>query len=594
MPRPGIISRVAGPFVVARNMTGSKMHEVVKVGSLNLIGEIIRLEGDKAMIQVYEDTTGVKIGERVEGTGKPLSIELGPGLIGQIYDGVQRPLPTLKELVGPLIKRGVSAPALPRDKKWHFKPAAKKGKKMTGGDILGAVDETSLIQHKILVPPLIEGVIEQIVDEGNYTITDVIAEIRTKKGSEKLKLSHSWPVRQPRPCKVIIPPKAPLLTGQRVIDVFFPVAKGGAATTSGGFGTGKTILLHQLARWSDADIIIFVGCGERGNEMAEVVERFPQLKDIRTGQPIMNRTVLVANTSDMPITAREASIYTAMTIGEYYRDMGYDVALMADSTSRWAEALREICGRLEEMPGEEEYPAYLASRLAEYYARAGQVVTIGSEERAGSITVIGAVSPPGGDFSEPVTKNTLMLTKVFWALDFNLSHRRHFPAIDYFTSYSEYLTAMEPWYKKNMGADWLKLRDDAMVLLKQEEELREIVSLVGSEVLAESQRVVFEAASMVRECFLVQSAYHPADSYSPSEKTYNMLRLLLKFHQKMKLAVSNGVPLNRILALPVREEVSRMRFTSSEEFSKIYENIDKKIDDQINELISRVAKGEEI
>ena len=572
------------------------MYELVRVGEAGVIGEIIRLEGETAAIQAYEETTGIKPGEKVEGTGKPLSAELGPGLIGQIYDGIQRPLPVIQELVGPRIRRGVTPPALDRKKKWRFQPKVKKGASVLSGDIIGVVQETPLVQHRVLVPPtraltIKGGIVEDIVPEGEYTVTDPIAEIRTGDGLEKLYLMHTWPVRQPRPYKMTLPTDVSLLTGQRIIDAFFPIAKGGTATIPGGFGTGKTVMLETLAQWADADIVILVGCGERGNEMADVTERFPQLKDFRSGKPLMNRMSIVANTSDMPIAAREASIYTAITLAEYYRDMGYDVAVMADSTSRWAEALREISGRLEEMPGEEGYPAYLASRLAEFYARAGRVKTIGSEERYGSITAIGAVSPPGGDFSEPVTEDTLRLTRVFWALDFSLAHRRHFPAINWFMSYSEYMHVLESWYEK-VGPDWARLREEAMSLLKKEEELREVVSLVGAEILGDKQRCVFEATKMVKEYFLLQNAFHPVDMYCSIKKTYEMLRLILKFYEKAKQAVELGVPLVKVLSLSVREDLARMKIIRPEEFDKASLEIDKKINEQFSQLVGETKEDE--
>lgn len=596
MLRIGTIFRVAGPFLLAKGMAGSRMHELVRVGEAGVIGEIIRLEGETAAIQAYEETAGIKPGEKVEGTGKPLSAELGPGLIGQIYDGIQRPLPVIQELVGPRIQRGVTPPALDRKKKWHFQPKVKKGASVLSGDIIGTVQETPLVEHRVLVPPMRAltvkgGVVEDIVSEGKYMVTDSIAEIRTGGGSEKLYLMHTWPVRQPRPYKMTLPTDVLLLTGQRIIDAFFPIAKGGTATIPGGFGTGKTVMLDTLAQWADADIVILVGCGERGNEMADVTERFPKLKDFRSGKPLMNRTVIIANTSDMPIAAREASIYTAVTLAEYYRDMGYDVAVMADSTSRWAEALREISGRLEEMPGEEGYPAYLASRLAEFYARAGRVKTIGSKEKYGSITAIGAVSPPGGDFSEPVTEDTLRLTRVFWALDFALAHRRHFPAINWFMSYSEYMHALESWYEK-VGPDWSRLREEAMSLLKKEEELREVVSLVGAEILGDKQRCVFEATKMVKEYFLLQNAFHPVDMYCPIKKTYQMLRLILKFYEKAKQAVDVGVPLVKVLSLSVREDLARMKIIRSEEFDEASLEIDKKINEQFAQLVGETKEDE--
>jgi len=590
--RAGTIFRVAGPFLLAKGMAGSRMYELVRVGEAGVIGEIIRLEGETASIQAYEETAGIKPGEKVVGTGKPLSVELGPGLIGQIYDGIQRPLPVIQDLVGPLIRRGVTPPALDREKRWCFQPKVKKRASVLGGDAIGIVEETPLVKHRILVPPWIKGgIVENIAPEGEYGVTDTIAEVRTEGGSEKLYLMHSWPVRQPRPYKINLPTDVPLLTGQRIIDAFFPLAKGGTTTLPGGFGTGKTVLLQTLAQWADADIVILVGCGERGNEMADVIERFPKLKDFRSGQALMNRTVIVANTSDMPIAAREASIYTAVTLAEYYRDMGYDVAVMADSTSRWAEALREVSGRLEEMPGEEGYPAYLASRLADFYARAGRVETIGSEERYGSITAIGAVSPPGGDFSEPVTGGTLRLTRVFWALDFSLAHRRHFPAINWFMSYSEYMYALERWYE-NVGPDWPKLREEAMSLLKEEEDLREVASLVGAEILGDKQRCIFEAAKMLKEYFLLQSSFHPVDMNCPIKKTYLMLHLILKFYERAKLAVDLGVPLAKVLSLGVREDLARMKIVQPREFDGVSSEIDKKINQQFDQLVREAKEGE--
>jgi V/A-type H+-transporting ATPase subunit A len=568
------------------------MYELVKVGEAGVIGEIIRLEGETAAIQAYEESAGIKLGEKVLGTGKPLSVELGPGLIGQIFDGIQRPLPAIQELIGFRIQRGVAPPSLDRSKKWRFQPKVKVGDRVISGDAIGIVRETPLVEHRILVPPWINGMIENIVSEGEYSVTDPIADVRTDDGSKKLYLMHNWPVRQPRPYDRTLPTNVPLLTGQRIIDAFFPLAKGGTATIPGGFGTGKTVMLQMLAQWADADIVILVGCGERGNEMADVVERFPKLEDFRSGEPLMKRTIIVANTSDMPIAAREASIYTGMTLAEYYRDMGYDVAVMADSTSRWAEALREISGRLEEMPGEEGYPAYLASRLAEFYARAGRVKTISSEERYGSITAIGAVSPPGGDFSEPVTGNTLRLTRVFWALDFALAHRRHFPAINWFVSYSEYTQALEWWYE-NVGPDWSKLRDESMSLLKEEEELREVVSLVGAEILGDKQRNLFEAAKMLKEYFLLQSAFHPIDMYFPIRKNYQMLHLILKFYERAKLALDLEVTLDQVLSLGVREDLARMKIIRPDEFDKANLEIDEKINEQFDQLVKK-ARDEEI
>jgi V/A-type H+/Na+-transporting ATPase subunit A len=579
----GKVSRIAGSFVTAKQMLGTRMFELVKVGEAGVIGEIIRLENDVAIIQTYEETEGIKLGESVVGTGKPLSVELGPGLLGQIFDGIQRPLPVISETIGPLIHRGIEIPSIDRKKKWSFQPKTKKGTKVSGGDILGVVQETQPIEHRISVPPGISGIVEAISSEGKYTIEDLIAEIKTSKGVEKMFLMHTWPVRQPRPYKNMLSLTMPLLTGQRIIDCFFPVAKGGIAMITGGFGTGKTVTLQTLAGWTDADIVVYIGCGERGNEMADVLDKFSKLKIARFGQPLMSRTVFIANVSNMPIVAREASIYTGITMAEYYRDMGYDVAIMADSTSRWAEALREISGRLEEMPGEEGYPAYLASRLAEFYARAGSIQALGSEERYGSVTVLAAISPPGGDFSEPVTTNTLRLAKVFWALDFALAHRRHFPAINWFMSHSEYLPMLEPWFSK-VEHDWQKLSGEARTLLKEEEDLREIVALIGAETLGDKQRSVFEVAKMIKEYFLLQNAFHPVDTYCPIDKTYKMLRILLKFYEKTKAKIDIGVPLTKILSLPVREELSRMKTIPTQEFDEANLKINKAMDEQFDEL----------
>jgi len=580
----GRIVRVAGPAVIAKNMTGSQMYELVKVGEEKLVGEIIKIEGDRAIIQVYEETAGLKPGEPVERTGKPLSVELGPGIIGQTYDGIQRPLPQTQELIGPFFKRGFTVPPLDKDKKWDFTPTVKVGDKVVGGDIIGTVPETPLVTHRILVPPDVHGIIKDIVKEGKYTITEEIATVETETGKVKLQMMQTWPVRRGRPYKVKLPSDTPLLTGQRIFDTFFPMVKGGQGAIPGGFGTGKTVMLHQLAQWADANVVIYIGCGERGNEMAEVLERFPKLKDPRSGHPLMTRTILVANTSNMPIAAREASIYTGMTMGEYFRDMGYDVALMADSTSRWAEALREISGRLEEMPGEEGYPAYLASRLSEFYERAGRVVTLGSTDKIGSVSVVGAVSPPGADFSEPVTQNTLRIIKVFWGLDKSLAEKRHFPAINWLTSYSLYYDTLDEWYRKHVSSDWSDLRSKALWLLQREEELQEIVRLVGPDALSESQRVILEAAKMIREDFLMQSAYHPIDSYCPLDKCFNMLRVIIKFYEEMKNAVERGISIKNILTLPVLEDIARMKLAPYEEATKVCKEIEAKIDEQFNSL----------
>jgi len=589
--KPGKIEKVAGPVVVASEMRGARMYELVKVGGVGLIGEIIRVEGDTATIQVYEETTGIKPGEVVERTGNPLSVELGPGLVNQFFDGTQRPLRVLLEKGGAFIRRGVSTAPLDRTKRWEFSPFLKKGDKITGGDVLGEVPETVLVKHRILVPPLISGTLKSIVGAGSYTLEDPIAEVETSKGITKLYLMHSWPVRIPRPAREKVPSDTPLITGQRIIDFFFPIAKGGTAAIPGDFGTGKTITQHQLAKWADADVIVYVGCGERGNEMTEVLETFPELKDPRSGQPLMERTLLVANTSNMPIAAREASMYTGVTLAEYFRDMGYDVALMADSTSRWAEALREVSGRLEEMPGEEGYPAYLASRLAEIYERAGRVKVIGADpNKLGSVSVVGAVSPSGGDFSEPVTQNTLRIVKVFWALSKALAERRHFPAIDWLTSYSLYLESLETWYRTQIGPEWSALRKEGMALLQRDEELREIVMLVGPDALSESQRVVLEAAKMIKEDFLIQSALHPVDSYCSPEKTFHMIALIMKFYEKMKQSVDKGVPLQRALEIPAKDEIARAKIHPSDTFNEFAKDLETKIETQFQSLSKEIVE----
>ena len=589
--KPGKIDRVAGPVVVASGMLGARMYELVKVGNAGLIGEIIRVESDRATIQVYEETTGIKPGEPVLRTGHPLSVELGPGLINQFFDGTQRPLPVLLEEAGAFIRRGVSAPALDRKKKWDFNPLLKKGEQAKAGDVLGEVPETVLVKHRILVPPDISGSIKSIVPKGEYTLEDPIAEVEMGGTTKQLFLMQTWPVRIPRPIREKVPSDTPLVTGQRIIDFFFPIAKGGTAAIPGDFGTGKTITQHQLAKWADADVIVYVGCGERGNEMTEVLETFPELKDPRSGHPLMERTLLVANTSNMPIAAREASMYTGVTLAEYFRDMGYDVALMADSTSRWAEALREVSGRLEEMPGEEGYPAYLASRLAEIYERSGRVKVIGrNENKLGSVSVVGAVSPSGGDFSEPVTQNTLRIVKVFWALSKPLAERRHFPAIDWLTSYSLYLESLENWYQTNIGPEWSNLRKEGMALLQRDEELREIVMLVGPDALSESQRVVLEAARMIKEDFLIQSALHPVDSYCSPEKTALLISLIMKFYENMKQSTEKGVPLQRALEIPSKDEIARAKIQPSETFKEYAKGLSQRIDEQFQKLDEEIVE----
>ncbi len=579
----GKIVNVAGPVVKAKGMKGAKMYDLVKVGEEKLIGEIIELKEDRATIQVYEDTTGLKPGDVVENTGKPLVVELAPGLLTSIYDGIQRPLPVIMSKAGDFITRGIEADAIDRKKKWEFIAKAKKNQKVSSGDIIGVVEETPIAEHRIMVPFGIEGKIVEI-NEGKHTVTDTVAVVKTKGGEEEIKLLQTWPVREGRPFIKKLPPEYPLITGQRVFDTFFPIAKGGTAAIPGGFGTGKTVSQHQLARWSDADIIIYIGCGERGNEMTEVLRDFPKLKDPKTGHPLMERTILIANTSNMPVAAREASVYTGITLAEYYRDMGYDVALMADSTSRWAEALREISGRLEEMPGEEGYPAYLASRLAQFYERAGRVQVVSSEDRKGSVSVIGAVSPPGGDFSEPVTQNTLRIVKVFWALDSDLADRRHFPSVNWLRSYSLYLDRVRKWWEENAGKDWLNLRNEAMALLQKEEELQEIIRLVGPDALPPSDRVVLEGARVIREDFLQQNAYHEVDTYCPYKKQYEMLRIMIKFYHLMKKAVESGIAFEKLQEMRCREAIARMATVPNDEWEKRFKKIEKDMEKEFEEL----------
>lgn len=585
--RVGKIQRIAGPLIEADGLLGVTMFEVCRVGNEELIGEVNRVVGDRAYIQVYEETTGLQPGESVIATGSSLDVELGPGLIGSIFDGIQRPLPDIKEAVGDFITRGVTAPPLPKDKKWTFNPTIEQDSEISGGDVLGTVQETSVFLHKILVPPRIRGKLLDIVAPGEYTIKDTIAQIQTMEGKQALTLTQRWPVRIGRPYKNKIATEVPLYTGQRVIDTFFPVAKGGTGAIPGGFGTGKTVTLHQLAKWADAEVIIYVGCGERGNEMTEVLEDFPKLKDPKSGKSLMERTLLVANTSNMPVAAREASIYTGITLAEYFRDQGYDVALMADSTSRWAEALREISGRLEEMPGEEGYPAYLGSRLAEFYERAGRVEALGSPERVGSVTVTGAVSPAGGDFSEPVTQSTLRITKVFWALDKDLASRRFFPAINYLQSYSLYKDELAHWYQGKLGTDWSELTEEALSILQRDKELREIVQLVGPDALPERERAILEAARMVKEDYLMQSALHPVDTYCPEAKSYWMLKIIMDFWQRMRKAIDVGVSLRQIIALPVVGKIARMKvqpYENPEEMVKYFEELAQETQDEFREI----------
>lgn len=548
----GRISRVAGPVVTAKGIS-PRMYDVVFVGQLKLMGEVIKLVGDKTIIQVYEDTSGIRPGEEVTDSGAPLQVELGPGLLSSVYDGVQRPLPVLRDKQGDFVSRGVTAPGLDRSKKWKFRPTVKKDDDLQGGAIIGEVPEGN-ITHRVLLPINFKGKVKSI-SEGEFTVEDQVGEL---DNGQKLRLMQTWPVRHARPYVDKLLPDIPLVTGQRVLDMLFPLAKGGTAAIPGGFGTGKTVTSQQLSKWSDAQIVVYVGCGERGNEMTEVLTTFPELEDPKTGKPLMGRTVLIANTSNMPVAAREASVYTGITIAEYYRDMGYDVSLMADSTSRWAEAMREISSRLEEMPGEEGYPAYLASRLSEFYERCGRVKT--HSGNIGSISVIGAVSPSGGDFSEPVTQNTLRIVKVFWALDSKLRERRHFPAINWLTSYSLYNTTLEDWYRKNVAEDWNAVRLWAMETLQEESELQEIVQLVGSDALPEEQRLTLEVARMIREFFLQQSAYHPVDTYSPLKRQYEYMGAIRKFSEHATKAISLEVPLERIVSLQCRSDLGKLKF----------------------------------
>lgn len=580
----GNIIKIAGPVIVADGMRGTQMYEVVRVGDSKLIGEIIELEGDTATIQVYEETAGLKPGEKVESTGGPLSVELGPGVMGCIYDGIQRPLEVIKALTGDYIARGVDVPSIDREKKWTFEPVAKVGDKVEVGDVLGQVQETSAVLQKIMVPPKFEGTIKSIVAKGEFTITEAIAEIETEDGIKEVQMLQKWPVRKGRPYKEKLDPDIPLVTGQRAQDTFFCLAKGGAAAIPGPFGSGKTVTQQQLAKWADADIVVYIGCGERGNEMTEVLTEFPFLTDPKTGNPIMDRTVLIANTSNMPVAAREACVYTGITIAEYFRDQGYDVALMADSTSRWAEAMREISGRLEEMPGEEGYPAYLASRLAQFYERAGRVITLGQDPKESSITVVGAVSPPGGDLSEPVTQNTLRICKVFWALDASLADKRHFPSIDWLQSYSLYVDSITNWWQTNTTEVWRANRDQAMVLLQKESELQEIVQLVGPDALPDAEQVILETTRMLREDFLQQNAFDDVDTYCSPKKQAGMLATILGFHKEATAAINRGANVKDIAALQVKDDIAKMKYIPEEEFEAKIKEIQEKVVKQCAEV----------
>ena len=578
----GKVIKVAGPLVVAEGLSDANVSDVVRVGPQQLIGEILNMTGDRASIQVYEETTGLGPGAEVVTTGVPLSVELGPGMLEGIYDGIQRPLTEIRELTGHTIARGVNVPALNRSKKWAFVPTVKVGDSVVGGDIIGTVQETSAISHKILVPIGKSGTVKSI-EEGVFTVEETVCVIENKGREEALTMMQRWPVRVNRPYARKFVPDKPLQSGQRIVDTMFPVAKGGTAAIPGPFGSGKTVMQHALAKWSDVDIVVYIGCGERGNEMTDVLMEFPELIDPHTGEPLMKRTVLIANTSDMPVAAREASIYTGITIAEYFRDMGYDVAVIADSTSRWAEALREMSGRLEEMPGEEGYPAYLASRIAQFYERAGVIQCMGSDDRRGSLTAVGAVSPPGGDISEPVSQATMRITKVFWALDSSLAYARHFPAINWLNSHSLYLDSLKPWYESNFPG-FIANRDKAMAILQEEASLNEIVRLVGADALAPAEQLTLATAKMIREDFLQQNSFVDIDSYSETERQYMLMGIILDFDVQARAAISQGVELNKVLAIPVREKIGRAKTVPADEYKAAYTLMKEEMKAQIDEL----------
>ncbi len=586
----GTITKVSGPLVVARGLADANVSDVVRVGSQRLIGEILNMNGDSASIQVYEETSGLGPGAVVETTGMPMSVELGPGMLENIYDGIQRPLPEIRAIAGSTITRGTDVAALNREKKWEFVPTAEVGERLSGGDIIGTVQETSAISHKIMVPPQLSGRLVSITG-GSYTVTERVAVLEDDKGEKhELTLMQKWPVRINRPYSRKYMPSRPMNSGQRIIDTLFPIAKGGTAAVPGPFGSGKTVVQHQLAKWSDVDIVVYIGCGERGNEMTDVLMEFPELTDPRNGEPLMKRTVLIANTSDMPVAAREASIYTGITIAEYFRDMGYDVAVLADSTSRWAEALREMSGRLEEMPGEEGYPAYLASRIAQFYERAGCVECLGSDERRGSVTAIGAVSPPGGDISEPVSQATMRIVKVFWALDSSLAYARHFPAINWLTSYSLYVDTLSSWYESEFGPEYMENRDKTMHILQEENELQEIVRLVGQDALSPADRLTMETAKMIREDFLQQNAFVDEDAYSSYGKQYRLLDMILKYDAMSREALSKGADMKSIFAIPAREKIGRAKMTAPDKYESEFDAI---IAEMKSELAQAIAGGEE-
>ena len=582
----GTITKVSGPLVVAENLADANVSDVVRVGSQRLIGEILNMTGDKASIQVYEETSGLGPGAVVETTGMPMSVELGPGMLDNIYDGIQRPLPEMRALSGDSITRGTDVPALNREKKWDFVPVAKLGDKVIAGDVLGTVQETSAILHKIMVPYGVSGEVVSL-NAGEHVVTDVVAVVRDAKGVDhELTMIQRWPVRIARPYTKKYVPSRPMNSGQRIIDTLFPIAKGGTAAVPGPFGSGKTVVQHQLAKWSDVDIVIYIGCGERGNEMTDVLMEFPELKDPRNGEPLMKRTVLIANTSDMPVAAREASIYTGITIAEYFRDMGYDVAVLADSTSRWAEALREMSGRLEEMPGEEGYPAYLASRLAQFYERAGVVECLGADDRQGSVTAIGAVSPPGGDISEPVSQATMRIVKVFWALDSSLAYARHFPAINWLTSYSLYMDTLAPWYTEQFGEGYMANRTKSMHILQEESELQEIVRLVGQDALSPADRLTMETAKMIREDFLQQNAFVDEDAYSSYAKQYRLLDIILHYDELCREALTKGADMNALFVISAREKIDRAKMADAVSFAADYDEIEALMNKEIDEVIA--------
>lgn len=586
MNSKGTVVKISGPLVVAEGMRDANMFDVVRVSEKRLIGEIIEMHGDRASIQVYEETSGLGTGEAVESTGEPMSVELGPGLIGSIFDGIQRPLDAIRKVCGNNLARGVEVPSLKRETVWKFTPSVKVGDKVVGGDIIGTVPETDIVLHKIMVPNGVEGTVKKI-SEGEFHADDTVCIIETAKGEKELSLIQKWPVRQGRPYQKKLSPTMPLVTGQRVVDCLFPIAKGGVAAIPGPFGSGKTVTQHQLAKWAEADIIVYIGCGERGNEMTDVLNEFPELIDPNTGKSLMERTVLIANTSDMPVAAREASVYTGITIAEYYRDMGYSVALMADSTSRWAEALREMSGRLEEMPGDEGYPAYLGSRLAQFYERAGRVISTGTEGREGALSVIGAVSPPGGDISEPVSQATLRIVKVFWGLDSNLAYQRHFPAINWLTSYSLYVDSLADWYNNNVSKDWMKLRARFMEILHEEAELKEIVKLIGMDALSPNDRLKMETARSIREDFLHQLAFHEVDTYTSLKKQLYMMKLILNFNDEAADVLAKGADVEAVANLEVREKIGRFKYIEEEKTDAEFDKLSVEISSELNELLDK-------